>query len=226
VSAVTDERVVRLAPDINVFIADILSRRNRRRATASTRIVDAVSSGRSPAGPVQLVTSLPIIENYANVLERRLGYEAADAAEKAWILEQYAREGPLPTDPYVAVGSGYLQFETEQEWLQATQTHLKRRDRELFNEIQDDRYVLETAVVGRADLLVTCDVSDFCRGPAVRLARPDVVLFPLADWTLVIGTPQFAAYWLGQGVVPDARFVADHPGDFVPYVPPSRSSSP
>jgi hypothetical protein len=68
---------------------------------------------------------LPLIENFANVLQRRLGYSRASADEKAWLLEQYSREGPLPS-------------------------------RQLFNEIQDDRYVLETALAGTADILAAC----------------------------------------------------------------------
>lgn len=212
-----DERVVRITPDINVFVADIISRWRRRRATATSRIVEAVTSGRCAAGPVQLVTSLPIIESYADVLRGRLGYDPETAQEKAWLLEQYTREGAIPTNPLLPVGPGYVPFETEGDARQAAAADLKRDDGKLFDEIRDDRYVLETALVGRADLLITCDVRDFRRGPAVRLQRNDVLLFPLADRTLVICSPAFAAYWLGLGVVPDAQFITANPLDFRPY---------
>jgi hypothetical protein len=88
----------------------------------------------------------------------------------------------------------------------------------LFHEMQDDRYVLETALAGRADMLVTGDVDDFCRGPAIRLQRRDVVLFPFVGRTLVVATPQFTAYWLDQGIIPDSGFVAAHAEDFSPFV--------
>ena len=214
--AVTTERAIRLTLDINVFIADILSTEVGRRNTAASFLVEAVRTGTSPAGPVQLVTSLPIIENYANVLSRRLGYGAVAAEERAWILQQYALEGPMPDHPYLSVGGGYIPFETEVEWRRSIADHVGRSEADkLFHEIQDDRYVLETALVGRADILATADVAGFAKGPAVRFERDDVLLFPFAGRTLVIASPRFVVYWLSQAIVPDAQFIADNPKDFV-----------
>jgi hypothetical protein len=216
VPALTSERVIRLTLDINVFIADILSTEVGRRNTAASFLVEAVRSGTASAGPVQLVTSLPIIENYANVLSRRLGYDAAAAEEKAWILQQYALEGPMPDHPYLSVGSGYIPFETEEEWRRSIANHLGRSEADkLFHEIQDDRYVLETALVGRADILATADVAGFARGSAIQFERNDVLLFPFPDRGLVIASPRFVVYWLSQAVVPDAHFIANNSKDFV-----------
>jgi predicted nucleic acid-binding protein len=216
VPALTSERVIRLTLDINVFIADILSTEVGRRNTAASFLVEAVRAGTSSAGPVQLVTSLPIIENYANVLSRRLGYDAAAAEERAWILQQYALDGPMPDHPYLSIGSGYIPFETEEEWRRSIGNHLGRSVADkLFHEIQDDRYVLETALVGRADILATADVAGFARGSAVQFERNDVLLFPFADRALVIASPRFVVYWMSQAVVPDAHFIADNPKDFV-----------
>lgn len=210
------ERTIRLALDINVFIADILSAANGRRNTAASILVEAVRSGTCPAGPVQLVTSLPIIENYANVLVRRLGHDAVIAEEKAWILQQYALEGPMPGHPYLSVGGGYIPFETEQELRQSIANHLGRPEADkLFHEIQDDRYVLETALAGRADILATADVAGFAKGPVIEFERNDVLLFPFADRAFVIAAPRFVVYWLSQGIVPEAQFIADNPKDFV-----------
>ena len=211
------ERVIRLALDVNVFVADVLSFRKARRGGTATMLVDAVRDGTCPAGPVQLVTSLPVIETYASVLRRRLGYLAAEADEKAWLLEQYALEGPMPDHPHVPVGCGYIPFETETQLRQSIENHVDAAEvGKLFHEVQDDRYILETALAGDADILATADVDDFARGPAIRFDRKDVVLFPFADRRLVIATPSFAAFWLRQGVVPDAAFVDARPGEFVP----------
>lgn len=202
---VEQERVVRLALDINVFVADLIGRKRGHTGTAAMRIVDAVRSGTCAAGPVQLVTSVPIISNFENVLKRRLGYSESDAAERAWVLEEYTRQGPMPSAPNVVVGSGYIPFATENEIRQAVVSHVgKAAAGKLFDEIRDDRYVLETALAGNADILVTSNIGDFCRGPAVKFKRNDVAVFPLADRKLVIATPQFAAYWIGQGITPDA----------------------
>jgi PIN domain len=212
----TEQRVIRLAVDINVFVADILSSRPLGRASASTRIVEAVREGQCPAGPVQFVASLPMIENFANVLVRHLGYSRSEADEKAWLLEQYSLEGPMPSHPHVAVGSGHIPFETEEQLRSAVENQFRPENTgKLFNEVQDDRYVLETALAGRADVLVTADVGGFRKGGAIGFTRDDVVVFPLADRALVIGSPRFASYWLFQGVVPDAAFVASRPQEFV-----------
>jgi hypothetical protein len=216
VPALTDPRIIRLALDINVLVADLLAARAHRRGNAATMIVDTVRDGACPAGPVQLVTSLPIIENYASVLRRHFGYTAAGADEKAWLLDEYARAGPLQDHPHLPVASSYIPFETEEQLRQSIQNHAGVADAaKLFHEIQDDRYVLETALAGKADILVTSDIAGFVRGPAIRFQRNDVVLFPFAARALVIATPSFAAHWLRQGIVPDNGFIADHPTDFV-----------
>jgi hypothetical protein len=138
------------------------------------------------------------------------------AEERAWILQQYALEGPTPDHPYLSVGSGYIPFETEEEWRRSIANHLGRPEADkLFHEIQDDRYVLETALVGRADILATADVAGFVKRPVMQFERSDVLLFPFADRALVIASPRFVVYWLSQGVVPDAQFVEDNPQDFV-----------
>jgi hypothetical protein len=215
VSPVTEERVIRLTLDINVLVSDILARRNGRRGTSASMLVDAVRDGTCPAGPVQLVTSLPIINNYSSVMQRHLGYSEQAADEKAWILEQYAIEGPMPEYPHIVVGSGYVAFETEYQLRAAIEGFAASPDvAKLFNEAQDDRYVLETALAGRADIVATSDVDDFRRGQAILLEREDIVLFPFAGRTIVIAKPSFVAYWLRQGVVPDASFVAANPNDF------------
>ena len=215
VPPVTDARVIRLTPDINVLIADQLSRRRGLRASAATMIVDAVKDGTCPAGPVQLVISLPMIEAYANVLERRLGYFRTGAEEKAWLLAEYAQAGPMPAQPYLPIGAGFIPFETEEQLRQSIEARQQSPDTaKLFHEVQDDRYVLETALAGRADILVTADLDDFVRGPAIRLQRADVVLFPFGDTTLVVAKPSFAAYWLRQGIVPDFAFIAKRPDEF------------
>lgn len=159
--ALTGDRVIRLTPDINVLVADQLSRRRNLRASAATMIVDAIRNGSCPAGPVQLVISLPMIEADTNVLARRLGYARTDAEEKEWLLAEY----PL---------------------------------------------------AGRAEILVTADLDDIIRGPAIRLQRPDAALFPFGEATLVIAKPSFAAHWLRQGIVPDAAFIAARPEEFPP----------
>jgi hypothetical protein len=121
----------------------------------------------------------------------------------------------VPEYPHIVVGAGYLPFESEAQLAAAIADLAASTDEaKLFNEIQDDRYILETALAGSADILVTSDVSDFARGPAILFHRTDVFLFPFAGRNLVVAKPGFAAFWLRQGWVPDAAFIAGNPQDF------------
>ncbi len=209
---------IRVCLDINVLVADLLGRLKGRSGTGSRYLVDAVRNGECDAGPVQLISSVPIIENWASVLVRRFNYDRDSAEELAWLLQDYAMEGPLALPPSIVVGAGHVPFASELEERAAARAHLAAGDDKLFDEIADDRHVLLSAIGGKADLLATNDVDDFNRGPAVSFAnRRDVILFPTSGKPVVIGTPVFLAYWLRQGMVPDAAFIASRPEEFVAH---------
>lgn len=200
--------MLRLALDINVFVAEILSRQNRVAPTACAQLVNWAADGVSPAGPTQLVISVPMLENFANVLKRAFGYSAVDAQARADLLNAYATEGPIPVPPFIAVAMGYVPFETEDEMRKSIEAFAAKSQiaGRLFHETQDDRYVLETAIAGQADILATIDLNDF--------ARDDVLVFPFAAKDLVIAKPAFAAHWIARGIVPDAKFIRDNRDEF------------
>lgn len=210
-----EERVIRLTIDLNVFVADLIATERRVKATAASMLVEAVRDGTCPAGPVQLVVSVPMLEALSDVLVRRLAFPFDDAARLVDTVAAYAIEGPIPTPPLIALAAGFIPFADEQEIAKAMANRLSRRDMPLFDEIEDDRHVLTTALAGRADILITANIRDFLRGPVIRLARPDVALYPFAGQTLVVATPTFARHWLWQGIVPDAAFVQSQPDEFI-----------
>ena len=208
---------LRICLDLNVLVADRLARDRGRGGAAASTLVEAVAAGTCPAGPVQLVTSVPIIENWADVLRRFFGYDRLAAGELAWILQAYAIDGPLGFAPQVVLGSGHVPFETDEQMRASVLVHERRENVDkLFDEVTDDRHVLVAALAGRADILATANMQDFVRGPAVALERDDVALFPWGGRTLVIARPAFVAHWLRQGVVPDHAFVAANPDEFRP----------
>lgn len=210
------ERAIRICLDINVLVADLLGTIKGKRGTASRYLVDAVRNGECDAGPVQLITSVPVIENWASVLTRKFGYDKHSAEETAWLLQDYALEGPLAIPPSIMVGAGHVPFASEEEEFAAAQAHLDASDAKLFDEITDDRHVLLSAIGGKADLLATNDVDDFERGPTQAFSnRTDVILFLTIGSSPVIGKPSFLAYWLRQGIVPDAAFIASRLDEFI-----------
>jgi hypothetical protein len=198
--------VIRLAVDINVWYADLLVSQRGRLGTAARYIADAVRAGVCPAGPVQLIASVPVIENWASVLQRRFGYSLQDANEQAGLLYDYAADGAVGVPPSIVVGSGYVPFADEAAERQAAAT----KGDKLFNEIEDDRHVLLSAIAGDAHILVTSDVDDFNRGSAQSFnGRADVIVYPTAAAGLVIAKPTFVRHWLQQGIVPDANVIAE-----------------
>lgn len=120
------QRVVRICLDINVLVADLLGTIKGKRGTASRYLVDAVWNGECDAGPVQLITSVPVIENWTSVLIQRFNYDKDSAEETAWLLQDYALEGPLAIPPSIVVVAGHDPFASEEEELASAQAHLTR----------------------------------------------------------------------------------------------------
>ncbi|MBS5905549.1 MAG: hypothetical protein KIC89_23155, partial [Acetobacteraceae bacterium] len=62
--------LLRVCLDLNVWVADFLGTRWGRRGGSSPWLADAVRSGACPAGPLQLVVSLGMLDRLALVLVR------------------------------------------------------------------------------------------------------------------------------------------------------------
>lgn len=97
------ERAIRICLDINVLLADLPGTITGRKSTASRYLVDAGRKGECDAGPVQLITSVPVIENCATVLIRRFNFDRDSAEKTAWLLQDYTLEGPLAVPPSIMV---------------------------------------------------------------------------------------------------------------------------
>jgi predicted nucleic acid-binding protein len=125
---VSDERP-RVCLDLNVFIAAEIALAKGHESTTPLRLMKACREGR-----FDLVTSWPMLERLAEVLQRPpLNLDLGLALERA---EEIADLSTLPN--LLVVGGGILQV----------------RDPE-------DRGVLETALAGRAHYLATYNLADF-----------------------------------------------------------------
>jgi len=123
----------RLCLDLNVWLGAILSEKLERRGTAAQTLVDAVRSGLGPRGPVALVVSWGMLNRLREVLVR-FEFGAAEADRLVQVIATIARDGPSLT----LGGVGVLPLDDE-----------------------EDRHVLETALAGGADMLVTQNLKDF-----------------------------------------------------------------
>ena len=171
----------RLCLDINVLFADLRSKARRLRPAACSDLVSYATTGRFPGGSTQLIISVPMIEQWESVLQRHFGYDRSDASEAAWLLHDIAREGPLPFSTLVVVGSDFVPFASEQEAEAAAMGRASRaagsEAEGIFDEIEDDRHVLLTALAGKADILVTTNMRDFRRGKILEFDRADMSSF-------------------------------------------------
>jgi hypothetical protein len=133
--------LLRVCLDLNIWIGAFLAEKANRADTAAQALVSAVREGRSPHGAVALVISYGMIFRLKTVLLRLTGDMAA-ADRIPTIIAELAEQGPSLT----LGGVGVLPMDDH-----------------------EDRHVLETALAGRADILVTHNLGDFIGGDVREL---------------------------------------------------------
>jgi predicted nucleic acid-binding protein len=138
--------MLRLCLDLNIWVAALLADRKGRTNTGSQYLVEIVKSGSSPVGAVNLIISLGMLDELKSVIVEHLGLniETSDAYVSA--IEEYAKLGAQLT----LGGTGVIGL----------------RDIE-------DAHVLETAIAGRADFLVTANFKDFLVDRDTKIEIPD-----------------------------------------------------
>lgn len=172
-----EDRPLRLCLDLNVFVADLLARRERREGTAVRLLVQSVARATTPLGRLQLVVSVGMLNRLRSVLEGRLGVTATTVEAYMGALSRTARYGPGGQSPFLVLGGTGV---------------LPMPDRE-------DAHVLETAIAGRADLLATADMADFDFSDSIVLEEGRVLRYRRADHDVVIAHPFRAARWIREG---------------------------
>ena len=158
----------RLCLDLNVWLGAFLSERLDRQGTAALTLVDAVRSGVSPRGPVALVVSWGMLNRLREVLVR-FEFGMAEADRLMQIIATIARDGPSLT----LGGVGVLPLDDE-----------------------EDQHVLETALAGGADMLVTQNLRDFAGQDVRVLAANRYYGAEVAQGKLLIVHTYAAAAWL------------------------------
>ena len=188
--------VLRLTLDVNVWVSHYLSLSRGREGSAAQRLVRSAFDGHCRLGPVQPVISLAMLDTLQEVLARvGLPERLAEAARNA--VEASATGGVVGEAPLLVLGGGV------QPLCDA-----------------EDRGVLETAIAGGADLLVTNNMMDFVPGPRADIdadvihagpdRRPDVLLLRHAKLRhgFVIASVFAARPWLLDGVPPPPGILA------------------
>jgi predicted nucleic acid-binding protein len=168
--------MLRLCLDLNVWVAALLCDRKGKTHSGSQYLVEIIRSGSSPAGAVELVISLGMLDELKSVIVEhlRLTSDTADAYVSA--IEGYARLGTQLT----LGGTGVIALKDT-----------------------EDAHVLETAIAGKADFIVTANFKDFIVRRDTKIEIPDRHgIFSSAAHSLQIVHPSLMFTWLKQGTVP------------------------
>lgn len=172
---------LRVCLDLNIYVADLLSRQRCRSGSAAQTLVEIVRRGASSLGPTQLVISWGMLNTLGHVLREQL--QVDDEATTLYLdaLVRYATEGPLGQAPFIVVGAQGL---------------VPVRDVE-------DLHVLTTALGAPADVLVTWNFADFAQAKDCQLVLPkELAVVPRPTLTaLVIATPKRMMQWLADGAI-------------------------
>jgi predicted nucleic acid-binding protein len=178
--------MLRLCLDLNIWVAALLADRKGRSNTSSQYLVEVVSTGYYPSGESSLLISWGMLDELRSAIVEHLKLSPETAKAYVSTIEAYAKLGAQLT----LGGTGVIGL----------------RDTE-------DAHVLETAVAGRADFLVTANFKDFIVDRDTKIEIPDrhAVYYSSAH-SLQIVHPYLMAEWLRIGNLPKIAPSSDRLG--------------
>lgn len=198
------DRILRICVDLNIWVCHVLSAaRGGRSEAAAGAMLRAVRTGRSAAGPIQLIVSHTMLLRLADVLIRK-GAEAGDVHAYVQGILNIACRGPSLDAPYVVLGGG---VEPTEEARPRRYDPYDPGDTPQRMDDEDGR-VLDTAIAGRAHVLATLNFNDF-RSHHDQVIEPGFIhVRAAAHHRLLLMHADRVAQWLRTGVHPD-RSLAD-----------------
>jgi predicted nucleic acid-binding protein len=173
----------RLCLDLNIWVAALLADRRSRSNTASQYLVEVVRSGDSPVGETSLVISWGMLDELKSVIVEHLKLNIDIAEAYVSAVEEYAKLGAQLT----LGGTGVIGL----------------RDLE-------DAHVLETAIAGKADFLVTANFKDFIvnRDTKIEIPGRHAIYYSSAHHLQIVH-PYLMVEWLKSGELP--KISPQHP---------------
>jgi predicted nucleic acid-binding protein len=169
--------MLRLCLDLNIWVAALLADRKGRSNTSSQYLVEIVSSGLYSTGESSLVISWGMLDELRSVITEHLKLSPETAETYVSTIEAYAKLGAQLT----LGGTGIIGL----------------RDKE-------DAHVLETAVGGRAEFLVTANFKDFIVDRDTKIEIPDRhAIYYSSAHSLQIVHPYLMVEWLRIGSLPN-----------------------
>jgi predicted nucleic acid-binding protein len=164
-----------LCLDLNIWCAALLADGKGRKGTASQTLVEFVRQGVCPIAPVRLIISWGMLNRLRWVLEEKLKVSSSAADLYVETISEYALLGPQLT----LGGTGVIALaDTE------------------------DAHVLETALAGKANVLVTGNFKDFLSNDTY-VVTPEKHAIHIAPGHIVqIAHPSLMMSWIRLGQIP------------------------
>ncbi len=187
----------RLCVDLNIWIKQFFADKAGRQGTAPQRIVRAVLNGEAGVGPIQLVISHTMLSRLHSVYLRK-GIAGDVAADNIETIANFALLGPAAEYPRMVLGGGV------QPTREAVAPGCNPYDPAFSHKPYDpeDGRVLDTALAGQADALVTSNFKDFVHYSDGVVRRGRVHVRRTAGPDLWIVQPEEMADWLRTGIRP------------------------
>jgi predicted nucleic acid-binding protein len=172
---------LRVCLDLNIWCAALLADHKGRQSTASQSLVAMVRQGSCLSLPVQLVISWGMLNRLLKVLVQDLKVSTQTADLYISTIAAYTHLGAMGASPQLTLGgTGVIPI----------------RDTE-------DAHVLETAIAGKVNILITANFKDFI-SKDTQVVIPDrhAVYRSPDDHAFQIVHPYLMMDWLRLGHIP------------------------
>lgn len=173
--------VLRLCLDLNIWCAALLADLKGRQGTSSQCLVEIVRQGVCTLGTVQLVISWGMLNRLRLVLEKNLNISRSAADLYVDAIGGYAELGSASTGPQLTLGGTGVIALSDTE----------------------DAHVLETALAGRAAVLVTANFKDFISNDTRLIVLGRHAIHTTPAHVFHIAHPYYMMDWLRNGQIPE-----------------------
>lgn len=173
--------VLRLCLDLNIWCAALLADLKGRQGTSSQCLVEIVRQGVCTLGSVQLVISWGMLNRLRLVLEKNLKISRSAADLYVDALGGYAELAPASTRQQLTLGGTGVIALSDTE----------------------DAHVLETALAGRATVLVTANFKDFISNDTRIIVLGRHAIHTTPAHVFHIAHPYYMIDWLRNGQIPE-----------------------
>lgn len=167
--------------DLNIWVAALFAEAKGRQDTASQSIVAIVRQGSCLSQPVQLIISWGMLTRLRQVLIQKLQVSTSSVELYLDTITAYAQLGALDSSPQLTLGGTGIVPIADIE----------------------DAHVLETAIAGKAQVLITANFKDFISKDTSVIVQQRHAIHSTPDQSFHIVHPYLFLEWIRNGSIPE-----------------------